>query len=529
MTALSAADGAAIPQAPAGIVSRRQAWFAVSAGAIGGFMALLDTSIANSALPVIQGEIGATQSEGTWIGTAYLMTEVIILPLIAWLERIMGMRRLILISATVFTLFSVVCGMATSLGWMIFGRLGQGLSGGVLFPTAYTMVARFLPADEQSKGIAIISVPILLAPIIGPLLGGWLTETYSWHLAFLINVPVCAVLILLIIFAVPPSEGDPREFANADWLGIVGMTTGLGALTVMLEEGYREQWFESPLIWKLAILSFFGFVMVGIGQVRSARPVLKLALLKDRVCLASTLILIIMGTVMFATLFSAPQFLVTIAGYNAYQAGQVTLVTGLVSCISMLFYPLIMKYSDIRVTVIVSAISLALSAYLCSALTADDAGEAFRLSLGLFALGLSMIAIPLQQVTIARVALPDVSEINSITTVARNLGGSIGLAALASFQGERIEVHHWQLHESVNANRPDVWEALSGYADFVGGGGPNLETAYRLLDMQIMRDALVMTFNDSYFVMAIVSLTIIPLALFLEPMKPGQDRVAALH
>ncbi len=148
---------------------------------------------------------------------------------------------------------------------------------------------------------------------------------------------------------------------------------------------------------------------------------------------------------------------------------------------------------------------------------------------GLFAIGLSMIAIPLQQLTLARVALPDVSEINSITTVARNLGGSIGLAALASFQGERIEYHHWQLQGSLGANQPEVWAALSGYAGMFGGPGTDWDAAYRLLDMQIMRDALVMTFNDSFFVMALVSLTLIPLALFLEPLKTGEARTAALH
>jgi len=187
----AAGDGAgqAAPRERASLAD----WLAVLAGTIGSLMALMDVSIVNSSLPKIQGEIGATPSEATWVGTGYLVAEIIIIPLTAWLGRMVGMRRLLLGGAFIFTVFSVVCGFAGSLEMLVFGRIGQGLSGGVLIPTALTLVATRLPPHQQALGMAVTAMAALLGPVIGPLVGGWLTENFSWHYAFFINVPICAL------------------------------------------------------------------------------------------------------------------------------------------------------------------------------------------------------------------------------------------------------------------------------------------------------------------------------------------------
>ena len=500
------------------------AWLAIAAGTIGGFMALLDTSIANAALPIIQGEIGATQSEGTWIGTAYLTTEIIVVPLVAWIERMIGMRRFLLISALAFTFFSVVCGMASDLTTMIVGRLGQGLSGGMMMPTAYSLVARLLPPGDQSRGVAIVSGPILIAPIIGPLLGGWLTENYSWHYAFFINVPICAVLITLLLLGVPRQDGEPGELANADWFGISGMVIGLGALTVMLEEGHREQWFASALIWKLAIAAMIGFLLIAIGQLRPGRPVLDLRLLKDRVIGPATMLLVMMGAAMFCLLFAVPQFLVIVRGYNAYQAGQVAVAAGVTSFLAMFIYPIVMERVDVRLTVAVSMVILAMSGYVAVGLTSETPGGSFALQMMLMGLGVSMTAIPLQQVAIFSVGPSMASEISSIITIARNLGGALGLAGLASFQEQRLEFHHWRLQETVSANDPAVWERLAGYANMFGGGEEGWTAAYRMFDAGIMRDALVMTFDDIFFALAVGTVAVIPFVLIMRPVKPESSQ-----
>jgi DHA2 family multidrug resistance protein len=234
----------------------------VAAGALGALLATLDISIVNSALPTIQGEIGATGTEGTWIATSFLVAEIVVIPLSAWLERLLGLRTLLLIAVTAFTGFSILCGVATDLTTMIIGRTGQGLMGGLLIPTAMTIVAKRLPPHQQPIGMALFGMTVILGPVLGPLLGGWLTENLSWHYAFFVNVPVCALLLLLLLLGLPHERTNWVYLREADWLGIIGMILGLGGLTVVLEEGHREEWFESPLIVQLTIVTVVGFVLL---------------------------------------------------------------------------------------------------------------------------------------------------------------------------------------------------------------------------------------------------------------------------
>lgn len=500
------------------------AWLAVVAGTLAAFMALLDVSIVNSALPVIQGEIGATRSEGTWVSTSYLVAEIVIMPLTAWFERLFGLRRVLLIGAAVFTVFSVVCGFATDLTTLIFGRVGQGLAGGTMIPTGMTIMAKRLPPHQQSVGVALFASAALLGPIIGPLAGGWITENYSWHYAFFINVPICAGLVLLILAGLRPEKGDKTQFANADWFGVVGMVIGLGATTILLEEGHREQWFESILIWQLAIAGIIGFALVAIGQMRSATPVLNLSLLRDRGLASVLFMTTIMGCAMFATIFTVPQFLAAIAGYNALQSGQVLLLMGLASAIGSVLYPAIIARVDVRIVVGCALLLTATASYLSSQVTAETVGDQFTVSLFLFGTGIVFTAIPLQQAAISAVRVEDSGEATSMYNVGRNLGGSIGLAAIASFMDRRLELHHWRLNELLGANDPTAHARLEEMAAATGSGAEGLANAYRMLDAQIMREAMVMSFGDIFLILSIASLLAAPLVLLMRPIDPERAK-----
>ena len=233
--------GAAAAVSPPVEKADATAWIAVAAGALGAMLATLDISIVNSALPTIQGEIGATGTEGTWIATAFLVAEIIIIPLSAWLERLLGLRTLLIVAVSAFTAFSVLCGIATDLTTMIIGRTGQGFMGGALIPTAMTIVAKRLPPSQQPIGMALFGMTVVLGPVMGPLVGGWLTENLSWHYAFFVNVPVCALLLALLFIGLPHEKPDWVYLREADWAGIAGMILGLGGLTIVLEEGHREE------------------------------------------------------------------------------------------------------------------------------------------------------------------------------------------------------------------------------------------------------------------------------------------------
>lgn len=518
---------AALPQAGRERASVAD-WLAVAAGTIGSLMALLDVSIINAALPVIQGEIGATPSEGTWVGTAYLSAEIVAIPLVAWAQRLVGMRRLLLAGGVLFTLFSVLCGFAGSLETMIIGRIGQGLAGGVLIPTALTIVATRLPPAQQAVGLAMTAMAALIGPIAGPLLGGWLTEQLSWHMIFFINVPICLVQVLIVMVAMPKSAGNMRELRHADWPGIAGMAIALGTLTTLLEEGHREHWFDSPLIWKLAAGAMIGIILVAVGQFGAERPVLRLSLLKNRTLGSAVALMTVVGILLYSSLFITPQFLAVIAGYNAYQAGQVAFISGIIAIPSAFLYPLLARYLGGRAILALAIISVSLAAFFAGHLTVQSTGIDFITSQLLFGAGTTLCAIPLQQVVISTASVDDAPEANSLMAVARNLGGSIGLAAIASFQDQRMEFHHWQINASLMANDPEIQQQISAATGRFGGGPEGLEAAYRTLDGEILLQALVMTFNDMFLVLAAISLVILPLVLLLRPIHVDGSS-AAMH
>lgn len=520
---------AAAPPASAPERADLLAWLAVAAGTLGAFMAMLDVSIVSAALPVIQGEIGATQAEGTWVSTSYLVAEIVVMPLTVWLERMMGLRRVLLFGASLFTLFSVICGFADTLTEMILGRIGQGLAGGTLIPTGMTIMAKRLPPSQQSLGVAVYAMAALFGPIIGPLLGGWITENYSWHYAFFMNVPICAGLVVLIMVGLPKERGDWSELTNADWLGVAGMVIGLGCVTTLLEEGHREQWFESALIQQLAVASLIGFAMVAAGQMRARRPVMQLGLLRDPALSSALLLIVVNGAMLFCTLFTVPQFLAAVAGYNPYQAGQVVFLTGALSIVSALTYPALISRLDIRLIVGAAGLLVAASSWFSGNMTADSRGGDFMIGQILLGLGAAYAAIPLQQAAISAVSVEDAGEATGMFNIARNVGASLGLAFIASFLDQRVEFHQWRLHDSLAANDPEWSARLGQMAEALGGGAEGMAAALRALNGVIIREALVMSFNDIFLTMTAVSLLALPLLLLLRPLDPERAQGGVAH
>lgn len=507
--------------APAAAVSPERAdataWIAVAAGALGALLATLDISIVNSALPTIQGEIGATGTEGTWIATSFLVAEIVIIPLSAWLERLLGLRTLLLIAVVGFTGFSILCGIATDLMTMIIGRTGQGFLGGALIPTAMTIVAKRLPPQQQPIGMALFGMTVILGPVLGPLLGGWLTENLSWHYAFFVNVPVCAVLLLLLLLGLPHERTNWVYLREADWLGIIGMILGLGGLTVVLEEGHREEWFQSPLIIRLTIITVIGFVMLAIGQAWAPKPVLKLRIVLNRQFGSVVIMALALGMVMYGSTFVIPQFLGLIADYNALQTGHVIFLMGVPAFLLMPIVPFLIRVIDIRLAVGAGLGIMAFSCFVSTTLTADSAGESFVLGQLMRGVGMILTMLFLNQATIASVSKEDAGDASGIFNAARNLGGSFALAALASFQDQRIWLHSRRMEETLPANDLRLQEYIGGMSHAAG----STEAAFQSLAGTIQQQAFVMTYNDVFFAMALVTAATLPLVFFLRPLPKG--------
>lgn len=520
--ATAAASGRAGDRAPAR--ADLSAWLAVAAGTLGALMATLDISIVNSALPTIQGEIGASGTEGTWIATAYLVAEIVIIPMAAWLERMLGLRTFLLIAAGLFTAFSVLCGVSTTLTMMIIGRVGQGFTGGAMIPTAQTIIAQRLPPEQQSIGIAAFGITAILGPVLGPLVGGWLTENISWHYAFFLNVPICAILVTLLLVGLPHEKTKLHLFREADWKGIAGLALGLGGLTVFLEDGQREQWFSSELIRWMFSVSVVGFGLLFWGQATAKRPIIKLRLLLDRQFGSVALMGMVLGIVLYGTSYAIPQFLAALANYNALQSGKVVLLSGLPSLVMMVLVPFLLRTVDIRLAVAAGLLIMGGAALLDANLTAQSAGADFTGSQLMRGVGQILGMLFLSQAVVRSVPPEDAGDASGLFNSVRNLGGSLALAGISILQEQRMWLHSRRMEESLGANDPSVQAYVGGLAGIAGDQTAGL----RLLAQQIQAQALTMTYNDIFWIMGVGTFAALPLVLFLKPL-PKNAGPAMVH
>ena len=526
------ADTAATPPAPPheGRASVTD-WIAVAAGALGALMATLDISITNSALPQIQGEIGATGTEGTWISTGYLMSEIVMIPLAAWLTRVFGLRNFLLTNAALFIAFSMMCGWSNSLAMMIAGRIGQGFTGGALIPTAQTIIRTRLPLSQLPVGMTLFGLIVLLGPLFGPVLGGWLAENVSWSWCFFLNLPVCLLLMALLVFGLPSDRPQWNTFFNADWLGIAGLAIGLSSLTVVLEEGQRERWFESQMIVTLSCVSLAGMILIALSQRFAQRPIMRLSLMRNPRYASVIVIVSAVGAGLYGVSYLLPQFLAIVAGYNAEQAGAIMLLSGLPAFLVMPILPRLLGKVDFRVLVISGLLLFCLSCMLDIGLTAQSVGHDFVWSQLIRGVAQMLAMMPLNQASMAAVAREDSGDAAGLYNMARNLGGSIGLAIIGTVIDRRTTFHAAALRESVSANSLIGQERLSANAaNWFANTGDLAYSHLRALGQlaqQIQIQAIVMTYSETFYLLGLALLACVPLALLLktprgpQPMSSG--------
>jgi DHA2 family multidrug resistance protein len=506
-------------------------WLAVAAGSLGALMATLDISITNSALPQIQGEIGATGTEGTWISTGYLMSEIVMIPLAAWLTRVFGLRNFLLGNATLFILFSMMCGWSHTLPMMIVGRIGQGFTGGAMIPTAQTIIRTRLPRSQMPIGMTMFGLIVLLGPLLGPVLGGWLAENISWSWCFFINLPVCIALITLLIVGLPSDRPQWSTFFKADWLGIVGLAVGLSSLTVVLEEGQRERWFESDLIVGLSCVSFIGMVLIAISQRVAKKPIMRLSLMRNPRYASVIVIVFAVGAGLYGVSYLLPQFLSIVSGYNAEQSGAIMLVSGVPAFLMMPILPRILGKLDFRMLVIVGLVLFAASCMLDIDLTAQSVGHDFFWSQLIRGVAQILAMMPLNQASMAAVSREDSGDAAGLYNMARNLGGSVGLAIIGTVIDRRTTFHTAMIRESLTGNSVLGQERIaSSAASWFAQTGDMAYARMRAVGqiaVQIQQQATVMTYSETFFLLGLALLACIPLALLLK--TPRGDTPSAGH
>jgi DHA2 family multidrug resistance protein len=506
------------------------AWVAVAGAIFGTFMALLDVSVTNASLPQIQGEIGATGTEGTWIGTGYLVAEIVMIPLTAWFSRLMGQRNFLVAASILFTVFSMLCGLSGNLTAMIAGRVGQGFFGGALIPASLTIIATRLTDKQRPFGLMIYAAVAVLAPVIGPVVGGWLTENVSWHWLFFMNLPIAIVLVFLLFWGIAPEKPDLGELRRADWMGIAGLAMFLGALTIILEEGQRENWFDSPLITRLSVVSALGFVLVMVAQFRNPHPVVKLRLLLKSSYRAVFGIVMLIGAGSFTMLYVVPVFLGTISGYNAEQTGSIAMYTGLATFMMMPLLMVMMQKLDIRIIVGLGMAIFGASCLMTLGLTSASVGHDFIWQQFINGIGQPMVGLTLSQAATAGLAEDEIPDGTALFSMARNLGGSMGLALTGILIDRRSAFHIHEITQATTANSAAAQELVAQIAASMlrDGADPAYATARALhmIGAEIQRQALVMSYIDGFWLMGVGIIVAIPAVLFLQRPKPGAAAMA---
>ncbi len=400
-----------------------------------------------------------------------------------------------------------------------------------MIPTAQTIVATRLPKHQLPIGMTVFGLTVLLGPLLGPVVGGWLAENISWRWCFFINVPVGVGLAALLLLGLPSEKLKLGLLRSADWLGIAGLSVGLSSLTIVLEEGQRERWFESAMITDLAVAAVIGIGVLIVSQFTAKEPVVNLRLLGNRSYAGVIVLITAVGGTLYGVLYLLPQFLAGVAGYNAQQSGMVMLIAGLPSFLMVPILPPLMGRVNLRILVGAGLLCLAGSCLIDTHLTAQSTGGDFTLSQILRGMGQVLAMFPLNQASVGAVAPEQAGDAAGLFNMARNLGGSLGLASLGAMLDWRTAQHTGALNESVRANSPLVQERMAGMAQSFAGAGGDLATgqlkALRSLTAQIDLQAAAMTFADAFWVLGVMLVVCLPLIFLIRPPRPGA--AAAAH
>lgn len=500
-----------------------KAWLSVIGCAIGAFMAVLDIQITSSSLKDIQGSLGASLDEGSWISTAYLIAEIVTIPLTGWLSRVVGLKRYVVVNTILFVLFSMCCGAATDLNSMILFRAAQGFTGGTLIPTAFSVILSMLPRAKQPIGLAIFSITAVFAPAIGPAIGGFITETFGWQYSFYLNFLPGLLLIAILLYALPPAKAQWNLLKQGDYMGILTMALGLGCLTYVLEEGQRKDWFGSEQIVYPAIVSAMSLVIFLIIELRSKNPLINLKLLTRRNFGLGSIANTVLGAALYGSIYLLPLYLGMVQNYSAWQIGQVMMWSGLPQLFVIPFIPKLMQKFDARIMIGLGLAGFATSCLMNSFMSLDYAGPQFTFALLIRALGQPFIMVPLSSMTTAGLEAEEAGSASSLYNMMRNLGGSIGISLMSTLLVQREQFHSLRLSEHITATNNAAQSWIESASRGLMAKGISVveakEAALQMLHLQIRKESYVMAFNDCYLVVGFLLLGAIALVMLLKRSK----------
>ena len=490
---------------------------------LGTFMEVLDTSVANVALPHIAGSLSATPEQATWVLTSYLISNAIVLPVTAWLSAVFGRKRFLLACLVIFTLASAACGAATSLGMLILARVVQGVGGGALQPIAQAILLESFAPALRGRAMAAYSMGVIVAPIMGPTLGGWITDSYSWRWIFYINLPVGFLALLMTqTFIEDPPYLQRSVLRRIDYWGLAFMALSLATLQVVLDKGQQDDWLAAQWIrWALTI-SGAAMVAFVVRELVTDEPIVNLRILGDRNFALGTLLITAMGVVLYATTALLPLFLQTLLGYPALQAGLAISPRGLGALLSAIVAGRLIGVLDTRILVVGGFGLLALSGIWLSGLNFDVAWSNIAYVTFLNGLANPLIFIALSTMAFSTLRREQMGGATGIYNLMRNLGGSVGISMAATLLTRRAQVHQNILVARMTPYDPVYQQRLEAIRRALTpqvGPSAAAQQALGILYKTLVAQATLLAFVDNFRLITVLAVCSMPLAMLLKRVR----------
>jgi DHA2 family multidrug resistance protein len=511
---------------------RHSPWIIAFSVMLATFMEVLDTSVANVSLPHIAGNLSASNHEATWVLTSYLVANAIILPAAAWFGGFFGRKRFLISCIMIFTVASAFCGLANSLGFLIFARIIQGLGGGALQPIAQAVLLESFPKEKRGQAMAVFALGVIVAPIVGPTLGGWITDNYTWRWIFLINLPIGIWAVLMVkAFVEDPPYIKKNRALSIDYIGFALMALGLGLLQVVLDKGQEDDWFSAKWIcWSCVIIvaSLTAFVF---RELRTDHPVVDLRILKDRNFAIGVCIVTVIGAVLYSTTALLPLFLQSLMGYSAYLSGLALSPRGIGAFCTAIVVGRVIGTVDARILVAAGLGFLGLTCW--------DLGN-INLQIGMSnvvwpiigtGIGISAIFVPLSTITVGTLHKEEMGNATGLFNLMRNIGGGMGIALTTTMLARMSQVHQAILVGHLTPYDPAyqiAFQRIQGLLAQAGSGIANPLT-YGLIYQELVRQSTLMAFVDNFHIVGMVSLAIIPAVFLFKKVRPQKDAVLAGH
>jgi MFS transporter, DHA2 family, multidrug resistance protein len=500
-------------------------WVIAVSVMLGTFMEVLDTTVVNVSLQHIAGSLSVTPEEATWVLTSYLVANAIVLPLTGWLGNYFGRRNILLVSVAGFTVFSFLCGIAPNLPLLIIFRIFQGATGGGLQPLSQAILMEAFPPEKRAKAMAFWALGIVVAPMLGPVLGGWITDSYSWRWLFFINIPIGIVAVIMAVMFIHDPPYIKRGAGGIDYWGIGYLALGIGALQIVLDKGQEADWFASHIILTLGILSVIGFAFFVVRELITGHPVVDLKIFKNRTYATGVFLMTVLGFVLYGSTVLLPLWLQTLMGYSALEAGMAMLPRGLGSFIFMPIVGILMGKIEARKLLAAGLILSSYSIYQLSRLNLNAGYWDIFWPQLLQGMSMGLLFVPLTTITNGLIPKEQMGNATSLFNLMRNIGASIGIASVTTISSRRAQAHTNTLREHVNPYNPISQAAFQGMKQSIMARGVDAATAtkqaYAGLYGMVQQQAAMMSYVDVFYLLAIMFAACLPLIFLMKKAPKG--------